>query len=202
MFFLTAGGTTISTSMCSVFFYLSQNAHCYQKLAEEIRTTFRHGSEIRSGQQLTDCKYLRACIDEAIRMSPSSLAPPWRTQSYEDKGREPIIIDGHVIPRGTEVAVSLYSLLHNEEYFPDAFRFTPERWIEPAVSESEEKQAARAVMHRAFAPFALGARGCPGKPSKLSQFERSPSFSLFQFHIRILRRITANLPVNSAIPRG
>lgn len=166
MFFLTAGGTTAATSMCAVFFYLSRNPDCYHQLAEEIRTTFEHGTEIRSGQQLNNCKYLRACIDEAIRLAPPSLAPPWRTQSYEDEGEEPIIIDGHVIPRGTEVAVSLYSLLHNEQYFPDPFDFKPERWVDSTVPESEETQAARALMHKAFAPFALGARGCPGRPSK------------------------------------
>ncbi|KAI5927344.1 cytochrome P450 [Camillea tinctor] len=135
MFFLTAGGTTTPTSI-----------------------------EIRSGPKLTNCKYLRACIDEAIRLAPASLAPLWRTQSYEDQSDEPIIVDGYVIPRGTEVAVSLYSLLHNDQYFPDPFDFKPERWMEPDTPENEEAQAARTLVHDAFAPFALGARGCPGKP--------------------------------------
>ncbi|OTA88395.1 hypothetical protein M434DRAFT_15045 [Hypoxylon sp. CO27-5] len=112
-------------------------------------------------------RYLRSCIDEAIRLAPPSLAPSWRTHSYEEQSEEPIIVDGYVVPRATEVVVSLYSLLHNEEYFPDSFDFKPERWIEPDMPGSYDGQAARALMHRAFAPFALGARGCPGKPNKL-----------------------------------
>jgi len=65
-------------------------------------------------------------------------------------------VDGQVIPRGTAVGVSLYSLLHNPDYFPEPFAFRPERWLGP-------EDDARTKMRRAFAPFALGDRGCAGK---------------------------------------
>ncbi|KAI1085856.1 cytochrome P450 [Whalleya microplaca] len=161
------GGTTTASAMSALFFYLSRNPTCYATLADEIRSTFSTGSEIRSGSQLNSCKYLRACIDEALRMSPPSLTSLWREQDAGDDSGEPFVVDGHVIPRGTQVAVSLYSLLHNEEYFPDPFTFNPERWLESpeasAGDSSGENQDARATMRKAFVPFLIGDRSCAGK---------------------------------------
>ncbi|KAI9150349.1 benzoate 4-monooxygenase cytochrome p450 [Paramyrothecium foliicola] len=70
MFFFPAGGDTTATAMTSVFFYLSRNPVCYQKLAEEICSSFQSSEEIVSGQKLSGCRYLRASIDEALRVSP------------------------------------------------------------------------------------------------------------------------------------
>ncbi|ROW13543.1 hypothetical protein VPNG_04492 [Cytospora leucostoma] len=166
VFFITAGGTTTSTTMSGVFFYLSRNPEAYNRLATEIRTAFSSGLDIRSGPQLRSCEYLRAVIDETLRIAPSSLGVLWRQQdtSIPSNASKPFIVDGHVIPPGTTVGISPYSLLHNEAYFPEPFVFRPERWIVPKDgSDTPEQQEARSLMRRAHAPFALGDRGCAGK---------------------------------------
>lgn len=149
------GGDTTTTCMAAVFFYLSRNPDCYKRVSEEIRSAFKTGAEIRDNQQLKDCCYLRACIDETLRISPPVPGALWREQSPTDP--TPLIVDGHVIPRGTEVGVSTYSLHHNPEYFSDPFSFKPERWLE------DMPEAKRTTMREAFNPFSLGARGCAGK---------------------------------------
>lgn len=146
--------------MSAVFFYLSRHPEIYRKLASEIRSTFSSGRDIRSGPQLTSCKYLRAVIDETLRMSPSSIGTLWRQQDLalpSEQGRL-LVVDGHVVPRGTMVGVSLYSLLHNEKYFPEPYEFRPERHL---VSAKMGSEAANAM--RAFAPFAIGSRSCGGR---------------------------------------
>ncbi|KAI0532291.1 cytochrome P450 [Xylaria digitata] len=153
VFFFPAAGDTTTTAISALFFYLSRNPIAYKKLATEIRSTFRHYEDIRGGQQLTGCRYLRACIDEALRMSPPASGTLWR-EPYNDG--EPIVIDGHVIPPGTQVGVSAYSLHHNETYFAKPFEYDPDRWL-------IEDEAALSLMHSAFTPFSLGARGCAGK---------------------------------------
>ncbi|ROW10974.1 hypothetical protein VMCG_00878 [Cytospora schulzeri] len=166
VFFITAGGTTTSTTMSAAFFYLSRRPAAYKRLATEIRTTFSSGRDIRNGPQLKSCEYLRAVIDETLRIAPASLGILWRQQdtSSPSNAGKPFIVDGHVIPPGTSVGISLYSLLHNETYFEEPFEFRPERWLVPKDgSETPEQQEARALMHRAHAPFALGDRGCAGK---------------------------------------
>ncbi|OTA96263.1 hypothetical protein M434DRAFT_393110 [Hypoxylon sp. CO27-5] len=156
LFFFPAGGDTTSTVISALFFYLSRNPNAYEKLAHEVRSTFRSDAEIRNGPQLASCRYLRACIDEALRMSPPVSGTLWRELYAEERARDPFIVDGHVIPPGTQVGVSMYAIHHNEKYFAEPFVFQPERWL-------VEDQATLARMHSAFSPFSLGARGCAGK---------------------------------------
>lgn len=79
----------------------------------------------------------------------------WREQAGEDNGKT-LVVDGHVIPPGTQVGVNIYALHHNEEYFPEPFVFKPERWL---AHGPESTRAFRG----AFAPFSLGGRGCIGR---------------------------------------
>ncbi|KAI0097286.1 cytochrome P450 [Nemania sp. FL0031] len=150
LFFLPAGGDTITTAMSALFFYLSRNPSVYKKLATEIRSTFKDYEDIKGGQQLTGCRYLRACIDETLRISPPVAGTLWREPS------EPVVIDGRVIPAGTQVGVNSYSLHHNEDYFTRPFEFDPDRWL-----VTDEVVLSR--MNSAFFPFSLGSRGCTGK---------------------------------------
>ncbi|KAI1137182.1 cytochrome P450 [Hypoxylon sp. FL0543] len=154
IWFLLAGSDPISTTLSALFFYLAKNPQCYQRLAREIRSTFSDDAEIRSGARLASCSYLRACIDETLRMSPPVPSTLWREKVAGDANSEPLVIDGQLIPEGTQLGVNIFALLHNEEYFPEPFVFKPERWLDP-----ESNQASR----DAFAPFSLGARSCLGR---------------------------------------
>lgn len=150
------GAETSSTTMSALLFYLSRNQHCYQRLASEIRSTFMDGGDIRKGAKLVGCKYLRACIDEALRLSPPVPGILWREVSGDEiKKNGPLVIDGHVISPGTQVGVCTYAVHHNEEYFPEPFMFKPERWLADEITPSRPLQA--------FAPFSIGCRSCPGK---------------------------------------
>ncbi|KAI0484908.1 cytochrome P450 [Xylariaceae sp. FL0804] len=166
--FVNAGGTTTATAMSTIFYYLSRNPSAYARLASEVRTTFSAGAEIRQGPRLSSCRYLRAVIDESLRIAPPTPGVMWREQDplgEDDNSTRPLVVDGHVIPPGTLVGVGLYSLMHNPAYFPEPFSFRPERWLPAGEQEQEEEQEqeARALMRRAFIPFILGDRACAGK---------------------------------------
>ncbi|KAJ3568633.1 hypothetical protein NPX13_g6353 [Xylaria arbuscula] len=154
--FLPAGAFSISTAMSGLFFYLAHYPECYGRLANEIRTTFTSEADIKFGVQLSSCHYLRACIDETLRMSPPIPGTMWRELQPNDS--EPLIVDGHVIPPGTQVGVNPYSLHHNEEYFAESYLFKPERWL-----DAHEAEKPKAVPLEAFIPFSIGYRDCVGK---------------------------------------
>ncbi|KAK5629094.1 hypothetical protein RRF57_004809 [Xylaria bambusicola] len=156
LFFFPAGGDTTTTAMSALFFYLAQYRDVYEKLTTEIRQTFDSEVSIRNGPQLSSCKYLRACIDEALRMSPPVGGTLWRELYSDELYNGPFIVDGHMIPPGTQVGVSIYALHHDEQYFDDPFVFRPDRWL-------TEDQAILSRMNSAFSPFSIGGRGCAGK---------------------------------------
>ncbi|KAI1737805.1 hypothetical protein F4680DRAFT_427939 [Xylaria scruposa] len=68
---------------------------------------FQSGGEVSS-------RYLRACIDESLRMSPPIPGTLWREQAADDTDSRPLVINGHVIPKGTYVGVNTYAIHHNE----------------------------------------------------------------------------------------
>lgn len=60
-----AGGIILTTTLKALFFYLSRSK-CRAKLTEEMRSTFSSIDDIKAGPKLSDCKYLRACIEESL----------------------------------------------------------------------------------------------------------------------------------------
>ncbi|CZR50298.1 uncharacterized protein PAC_00170 [Phialocephala subalpina] len=93
-----------------------------------------------------------------------------------------IEIDGKLIPSGTQVGTSSYAIHHNEEYFPNAFTYSPECWIvdpETGVSEEDVEQA-----HSAFCAFSLGSKGCIGKGLAYAELTVTLARVLFLFYLR------------------
>ena len=112
-------------------------------------------------------------------MSPPSSGMLWRKQAPsktgEKLGNASFIVDGHVIPYGTEVTVNTYALHHNEAYFPDSFAFRPERWLTP------EGKDPSSLTRKAFAPFSIGARSCVGKALAYLQISLALANILYYF---------------------
>jgi len=139
--------------MSGVQYYLGHNAGIYRKLGKEIRDKFPQGEWIQWGPELASCEYLRACIDEGLRMLPPAAGVHWR-ESLQDG----VLINDEEIPAGTEVGLSLYGLFRSREVFRDESRYWPERWIKGVLPENELTRA-----HQAFKPFQTGPRACAGK---------------------------------------
>ncbi|KAH9986935.1 cytochrome P450 [Xylariaceae sp. FL0662B] len=167
LFFVLAGGSTVATATCGSLFHLSRHPVVYARLSAEIRGTFSSGHDIQPGPKLASCSYLRAVIDESLRMTPPAPSPLWRELETDDSSREgPFVVDGHAIPPGTEVGVHLWAIMYDPTYFEDPFAFRPERWLLPqdgTASLSPREREARATMRRAHVSFGLGDRSCAGK---------------------------------------
>ena len=153
---VVAGSDTTSTVFAAMFFYLTRYPIVYGKLVAEIRAAFTDFGQIREGTQLQSCRYLRAFIDEAMRMNP-----PISGDLIREVMAGGITVDGHYLDEGTSVGVSAYALHHNQEIFTDSAVFRPERWIpdEAAGIDSESVSLSRS----GFVPFSIGPRGCVGK---------------------------------------
>ncbi|RFU80507.1 cytochrome p450 [Trichoderma arundinaceum] len=158
--FIVAGADTSSTSMAAVSHYLTGSSSSYRRAAEEVRRVFSSSEEICMGAKLNSCAYLRACIDESLRLSPPGGSPLWR--EVETGGA---IIDGNFIPENCEVGVGIYSIHHSSVYYPDPFSYEPERWYRPEASKLMREESSRLP----YMPFSVGPRSCIGKPLAIAQ---------------------------------
>ncbi|KAI0405763.1 cytochrome P450 [Xylaria palmicola] len=157
--FLVAGSETTSTTMSALAYYLSGSRRCYRKVAREIHKTFESSDEIRLGAKLNSCVFLRACIDEALRLSPPGGATFWR--EVEAGGG---VFGAEFIPEGCEVGVAAYTMHHHPSYWVDPFVYKPERWLAP-----KDKSKGYVGSRLAYFPFSIGSRSCVGKPLAMSQ---------------------------------
>jgi cytochrome P450 len=67
-------------------------------------------------------------------------------------------IDNLHIPQGYDVGTGIYSIHHNSKYYPEPFKYTPERWI-PEIAGKEAVENAKG----AYSTFSIGPRNCVGK---------------------------------------
>jgi cytochrome P450 len=182
------GSDTSSTTLAGTLFYLSHNPTPYQKARNEVRTIFQNASEIRMGAKLNSCTYLRACIDEALRMSPPVGGALWREVCSGG-----LTIGPHFFPAGVDLGVGIYSVHHNAEYFDAPFQYRPERWLVGANGSTKESvERAKSV----FYPFSLGPRSCIGKGLAYHELTLTMAQILCQFEF------SSADPNSSGIGRG
>jgi cytochrome P450 len=145
---IVAGTDTTATSLTATIFYLVHYPDALSRVKEEVRKQFASIDGIRIGKELSSCKFLFACFDEAMRLSPGVGAILQR-----EILRGGLIVDGNILPEGTDVGVPAYCIHHNHIYFPEPFEFEPERWLADGL----------ALAYSAFTPFGVGRTSCVGK---------------------------------------
>ena len=147
----------------------------YERLCLEIRNTFEKEEDIRLGKQLRSCIFLRACIDETLRMSPPVGSSPWR-----EVGPGGETIAGQFIPQGCSVGTGIYSMHHNDAFFENAHEFSPERWLPEHNAESATEKAGKP----AFMPFSTGPRSCIGRSLANAEVSLTIAVLLWRFDFR------------------
>ncbi|RDL38715.1 putative cytochrome P450 67 [Venustampulla echinocandica] len=180
---IIAGSDTTSTALAAAFFYLTHSPATLQKLTAEVRSTFSDVEDICAGQTLSSCIYLRAVIDEAMRLSPpvGGILPREILPGGLD-------IDGLSLPAGTVVGTPHYAIHHNPDYYPLPFEFRPERWIEGSSPEVTRESVALA--HSAFCPFSIGPRGCIGKGLAYTELMTGLARIVFLYDMKLAEGVT------------
>ncbi|KAF7579347.1 Cytochrome P450 3A31 [Pyrenophora tritici-repentis] len=165
-----AGSDTSSTAMSATFFYLANSPKAYRRVQDEVRSLFNSAEEIRIGPKLSKLMYVRACIEEALRMSP-----PTGASLYREVLHGGATVNGEWFPPGVDLGVPIYAIQHNPEYYPSPFEFRPERWMESEGTPKKSIEAARA----AFCPFSVGSRSCVGKHMALVELTLAVAYAVY-----------------------
>lgn len=185
---MIAGTDTTSTGLTSTIFYLIRNPRAMAALKNEIRSSFSDVEDIVSGNKLNEMAYLKACIDEAMRLAPA--VPGAMPREVLPGGIE---VDGAYLPEGTDCGTPCYAIHRHPDYYKEPNSFVPERWIEGAMCQTDSQIWVSSkdgvdIARRAFCPFSIGPRGCIGKSMALMELRLTVARMIYLFDIEIADR--------------
>lgn len=128
---------------------LLQNPETMKKLKEQLNSVLG-SKECVECSDIDSLPYLQAVIKETLRLrSVVPLVP--------NKAEGTVEIQGHIIPKGSNVLVNLWAIHHSAEVWTDPCKFIPERFL----CKEFNYQGTDGFD---FMPFSAGRRLCLGLP--------------------------------------
>lgn len=141
-----AGYETSSTLMTFTLYELALNQDIQDKLRDEIMTGIEENDGKLTYDMLFEFKYLEMVVNEALRKYPP-IPILFRkcVKDYKIPGTD------LTIPKGIQALINVYSLHHDPEYFPEPYKFDPERFNDENIKN---------IKSFTFLPFGEGQRNC------------------------------------------
>lgn len=157
--FLSSGRNGTGALLAVTFFYLMTQPAVYNRLREEVISTFGNDGKVMYSN-LDTCEYLNFCILESLRLG--SIVPAIIRSANKDvvlprgggkHGKPPIFV-----AKGTTIIICIHALHRRTDLWgDDAEAFNPDRWSLNRLDWS-------------FLPFSKGRRRCIGRESFDSSF--------------------------------
>jgi cytochrome P450 len=171
-----AAGENTEIALTNIIWLLVQAPAAAKTLRQELDETFAAGGVPVGGippyDLVRDLPYLRACIDEGLRLRPS--LPGGLPRIVPAGGMQ---VSGKWFDEGTTLSVSTYTVHRDPSVFHDAPEtYRPERWLELGSNE----------LQRGFLAFSQGGRACLGR--NIAYFQMflviATLFSRYEFALR------------------
>jgi len=145
---MNAGSVTTAIAIANVMFQLNKNPHCLAKLREELDGVLEEDEVIADYDKIKHLPYLRACLDESLR-----IFPPTPHNLGRETPPEGTNILGEWVAGNTSVGMSAFVAHWDEVIFPEPHKYLPERFL-------GEKGR---TLGPYFIAFSAGARSCIGR---------------------------------------
>jgi cytochrome P450 len=146
-----AGHETTASALCWAFYCLAQCPEVQERVAREVAETARTG-RLQHGD-VRKLKLTRDVFRETLR-----LYPPIAYLLRE--ATEPAEFRGRPVCPGANVVVSPWLMQRHRDLWERCEEFDPDRFA---------TDSAKASLKKAYLPFSLGPRGCPGASFALQE---------------------------------
>ena len=164
--FVLAGHDTTATALIFTLYHLARHPDAQARLFEELQSSVAVGT-VPAPADVEKLLYLKACIHEALRLSPPVISVPRQVQEDD------VLPSGTFVPKGCVIQCSITGAHYLEATWgADATQFRPERWLEPGDDGKPHQFASRAASC-AFIPFLSGPRNCIGKDFAMKELAMS-----------------------------
>ncbi|EIN14547.1 cytochrome P450 [Punctularia strigosozonata HHB-11173 SS5] len=177
---VAAGSDTTGTALSNAFYYLVTHPEAYRRLRTEIDSVAPRETEILDPSTLVNLPYLHAVINETLRLAP---AIPNGVQRILPRTEQPKLIGEYLVPPGTSVQVSTYTIHRDPRYVaPHPEEFKPERWLKDNKwSQDKDFRLVREV----FMPFSVGPTNCVGKSLAMMELRTVIGTLVHKYNFRL-----------------
>ena len=162
--FMVAGHDTTASALSWALYLIGRHAEVQKKLHSEIDSAPVSENLL---DKIRNMKYLEYVIKESLRLYPPA---PFYSRVL-DKDTQ---IDGHVLPKGTNLHLDVIGIHTNPEYWNDPLSFNPDRF-------GDEKFCKRNPY--TYIPFSAGPRNCIGQKFAMLEEKVFIYFILSNFQI-------------------
>ncbi len=145
MTLFVAGHETTANALTWTWYLISQHPEVEKRLHKEI-------DSVLAGAPPTPADFARLPYIEMVLAESMRMYPPAWTLGRRVLSDYPI--GAYVVPAGAIVLMSPWVMHHDPRFFPEPFKFDPERWT-PEAKESRPKFS--------YFPFGGGPRVCIGE---------------------------------------
>lgn len=170
---LNAGSDTTSSGLTNTLFLLANHPAALTKLRDELDAVMAPGDITPKFDTLMASPYLRACLDESLRLRPPvAIGLPRVTPP------QGATICGHRIAGGVTVSAPILELNRHKDLFPRPNEFDPDRWL-------DEKQLPN--LKEYVQPFSIGGRGCIGKNLAMVELTKVVATMVSRYDVELLQ---------------
>ncbi|XP_062974733.1 cytochrome P450 27C1 [Elgaria multicarinata webbii] len=144
---LLAGVDTTSFTLSWATYLLAKHPEVQHSIYKEIVSNLGK-DKVPDADDIPNLPMIRALLKETLRLFP--VLPGNGRVTQKD-----MIVGGYMIPKGTQLALCHYATSYQEDNFPSANEFQPERWLRKSNMDR--------VDNFGSIPFGYGIRSCIGK---------------------------------------
>lgn len=167
LIFFLAGFDTVSTGMTFVAYELALNPDIQSKVHGEIDEVNQNlDGGLLTYDTLQKMKYLDMVVSETLRKWP-----PAPVTDRVCTASTVLEVDGKKVPikKGDYLWIPMYSIQHDEKYYPNPEKFDPERFSDERKHE---------INPNTYLPFGIGPRNCIGSRFALMELKAAMFYVL------------------------
>ncbi len=165
---LIAGHETTGFTLAMALWLLAKYPQIQEKLRDELTEKLSGGADINP-EELENCPYLEAVVNETLRLYPAAWIIGRRTVADEE-------FEGYLLKNDSELQICILALHRNAKYWSEPDTFKPERFL----GETPEPSAKQAYM-----PFGAGPRRCIGNIFALMEMQIAIAKILMRYRLKL-----------------